>query len=191
MLSSADHLPVCCGFECLRYTNFLSQPHLESIQALLVIGNVMTNNMNAGTAWSLLGLTIRLAQGLGLHRACPPHVATSIVLPRSKTWFAIIWQDSLLSITYDRASTTAADDINTMPMPQEFAEVGAYHATMYQLSKVCLDIVRDRATPMRSADHYQRILERKESIAKIMREAADYLKDSRKCTTTKETLEHW
>lgn len=29
---------VCCGFECLRFTNFLSQPHVESIQALLIIG---------------------------------------------------------------------------------------------------------------------------------------------------------
>lgn len=29
---------VCCGFECLRFTNFLSQPHIESIQALVIIG---------------------------------------------------------------------------------------------------------------------------------------------------------
>ncbi|KAK5722087.1 hypothetical protein LTR17_014435 [Elasticomyces elasticus] len=182
---------MCCSFECLRYTNFLSQPHLESIQALIVIGNVIANNMNAGTAWSLLGLTIRLAQGLGLHRDCPPNVPTNVTLPRSKTWWAIIWQDSLLSMTYDRASTTGDIASNSMPMPQHISDVGAYHSTMYQLCKVGLDIVRDRALRMDPTEQYNRILRHRDEISNIMRDSADYLRDSRKCTSTKETLEHW
>ncbi|KAK4574297.1 hypothetical protein LTR86_002058 [Recurvomyces mirabilis] len=141
--------------------------------------------------WSLLGLTIRLAQGLGIHRTCPPHVATSIVLPRSKVWWAIIWQDSLLSITYDRASTTSAMDNNTMPMPQHFEAIAPYHATMYRLSKTNLDIVRDRATTMTEDTHRSRILEHRESISTIMRDSVEYLRDSRMCTTSRETLEHW
>ncbi|EOD46235.1 putative c6 transcription protein [Neofusicoccum parvum UCRNP2] len=45
---------ICCSFECLRITNFLSHSNLETIQTLLILGNVMSNNMNAGVAWSLL-----------------------------------------------------------------------------------------------------------------------------------------
>ncbi|KAK5138050.1 hypothetical protein LTR08_005848 [Meristemomyces frigidus] len=182
---------MCCSFECLRITNFLSQPHLESIQALLVISHVMANNMNAGTAWSMLGLTIRLAQGLGIHRNCPPNVPIEVVLPRSRVWWGIMWQDSLLSITYDRAGTTAGFDINTMPMPQHFALTGPYHSIMYRLSKVSLDIVRNRAMVMDSREHYDRIIEHRDAISAIMRESAEYLRDSRKCTSTRETLEHW
>ncbi|EME81452.1 uncharacterized protein MYCFIDRAFT_139761 [Pseudocercospora fijiensis CIRAD86] len=149
---------VCCSFESLRFCNFLSQPHIESIQALIIIGNVMTNNMNAGTAWSVLGLTIRLAQGLGLHQACPPAVPTDVVFPRSKVWWAIVWQDSLLSITYDR---NASLDVGSQPMPQHFGI------------------------------HVARINQHREEIANIMRDAAEHLRDSRKCTSSRETLEHW
>ncbi|KAK0268852.1 hypothetical protein LTR35_015274 [Friedmanniomyces endolithicus] len=182
---------MCCSLECLRQTNFLSQPNIESIQALNVIGMVIANNMNAGTAWSLLGLTIRLAQGLGLHRDCPPAVPTATVLPRSKTWWAIMWQDSLLSMTYDRASTTADIASSSMPMPQNIAEVGEYHASMYQLCKVGLDIVRDRAMRLEPAEQYSRILLCRDEIATITRNSAAYLRDTRLCSTAKERLEHY
>lgn len=36
-------------------TNFLSQPTLEAIQTLLIIGNVLSYNMNPGCAYILLG----------------------------------------------------------------------------------------------------------------------------------------
>jgi hypothetical protein len=39
---------VCCSFECLRITNFFSHSNLESIQTLLILGNVISNNNNAG-----------------------------------------------------------------------------------------------------------------------------------------------
>lgn len=151
----------------------------------------MTNNMNAGSSWSLLGLTIRLAQGLGLHRDCPPHVPTHITYPRSRVWWAVIWQDSLLSITYDRGSSAVG--LNTMPTPQHFAAdaVGPYHSIMYRVFKVGLDIVRDRASAKGPREHHARIIEHRDEIANIMRDSADYLRDSRKCTSSRETLEHW
>jgi len=46
---------VCCAYECLRIINYLSCSQLEDIQNLLVLGNVLSNNMNAGVAWALLG----------------------------------------------------------------------------------------------------------------------------------------
>lgn len=147
--------------------------------------------MNAGTAWSLLGLTIRLAQGLGIHRRCPPHISTEAVAPRSKVWWAIVWQDSLLSITYDRASAMTAGDSSTMAMPQEYVEIGAYHAVMYPLFKVGLDIVRGRSATTNSHDPYTRITQQRDEITSILRDAPDYLRDSRLCTTKRETLEHW
>lgn len=46
---------VCCSYQCLRMTNFLSQPSVEAIQTLLVIGNVLSYNMNPGVSYVLLG----------------------------------------------------------------------------------------------------------------------------------------
>jgi len=44
---------------------------MESLQALLILGFVLANDMKAEASWALIGLTCRLAQALGLHRG--PH----------------------------------------------------------------------------------------------------------------------
>ncbi len=74
----------------LRLSNFLIRPSLEALQALLILGFVLANDMKAEASWALLGLTCRLAQALGLHRG--PHESARISapaandLPRRKLW---------------------------------------------------------------------------------------------------------
>ncbi|OQO04061.1 hypothetical protein B0A48_10704 [Cryoendolithus antarcticus] len=183
----------CCAFECLRFVNFLSRANLQSLQTLLVVESVLTNNMNAGTAWALHGLTIRLAQGLGLHHPCPPSIPRELVYPRSRIWWAIVWKDSILSIIYDRSTEPTTATKHTMPMPMHYGPVSAYHAAMYPLVKIGLEIVRDRArtNEMSSIEIHDQIAHQRDAVSKIMREAADYLRDSRKCTNPRENLEHW
>ena len=110
---------------------------------------------------------------------------------RSRVWWAIVWQDSLLSITYDRASATGMLEVSSMPPPQDIGPTSAYHAVMYQLSKVGLDIVRDRAVPMSSGEQIARITKHRDELANMLRDAAEYLRDSRKCNSSRETIEHW
>ena len=43
-------------------TNFLSQPSLEAIQTLLIIGNVLSYNMNPGCAYIILGIPLSFAK---------------------------------------------------------------------------------------------------------------------------------
>lgn len=182
---------ICCSFECLRFTNFLSHATLESIQTLLILGNVISNNMNAGVAWSLMGLTVRLSQTLGLHRVCPPSVAPQVKAIRSKIWWALLWQDSLLSISYDRASSTTTID-HTVPLSQASTPgTRTYVECMYRLCKVGLDIVRERQSPQNSNDALMRITEHRNQLQDIMFDAADYLKDSRRCRSMRDQLEHW
>ena len=183
----------CCSFECLRFTNFLTYATIESIQTLLVLGNVVSNNMNAGVAWSLLGLTIRLAQTLGLHRQCPASTPIETKIVRSKTWWAVVWQDSLLSISYDRASSAATLDRPAYLPPGTSSTAGnrSYEESMYRLCRVGLDIVRERANPNKSHDDLIRVTEHRSELQEIMFEAADYLKDSRRCRSIRDQLEHW
>jgi hypothetical protein len=182
---------ICCSFECLRFTNFLSHATLENIQTLLILGNVISNNMNAGVAWSLMGLTVRLSQTLGLHRLCPPSTSAQIKSVRSKVWWALLWQDSLLSISYDRASSTTTID-HTVPLSQNAAPgTRTYVESMYRLCKVGLDIVRERQRPQNSQDALMRITEHRNELQDIMVDAADYLKDSRRCRSMRDQLEHW
>ncbi|KAF2108690.1 hypothetical protein BDV96DRAFT_504058, partial [Lophiotrema nucula] len=182
---------ICCSFECLRFTNFLSHATLENIQTLLILGNVISNNMNAGVAWSLMGLTVRLSQTLGLHRTCPPSTPLQHKIFRSKIWWALLWQDSLLSISYDRASSTTTID-HTVPLsPHSAPGTRSYVESMYRLCKVGLDIVRERQKPQNSHDALMRITEHRNELQEIMVDAADYLKDSRRCRSMRDQLEHW
>jgi hypothetical protein len=182
---------ICCSFECLRFTNFLSHATLENIQTLLILGNVIGNNMNAGVSWSLMGLTVRLSQTLGLHRRCPPSTPLPIMVSRSKVWWALLWQDSLLSISYDRASSTTTIDHTVPNHPNSTPGTRSYVESMYRLCKVGLDIVRERQRPQNSHDALTRISEHHNELQEIMVDAADYLKDSRRCRSMRDQLEHW
>lgn len=69
---------------------------------LLLLDNVLLTNTNAGVTWSLLGPTIGLAQGLDQAKR---HASSSV-------WWFVLWKDSFLSITLERAASTscAGDD---------------------------------------------------------------------------------
>lgn len=49
---------VCCAYQFLRATNFVSRPTLDAIQTLLIIGNVLSYNMNPGVSYILLGMRV-------------------------------------------------------------------------------------------------------------------------------------
>jgi hypothetical protein len=44
------------------------RPTVQCVQARLLIGLVLQNDMRPQAAWMLLGDTIRMAQSLGLHK---------------------------------------------------------------------------------------------------------------------------
>lgn len=179
----------CCSFECLRLTNFFARPTIETIQTLLILGNVLSNNMNAGVAWALIGLTMRLAQSLGIHTSSQKssNGQTSRPSHGSRVWWMVIWCDGLLSISYDRASFTAAHE-GCVPVTSPPGQ-RSYSESMQKLSKLALDIVQHRT---HDADQgLARITEQKHAIDQLMIDAADHLRDVRLCRSVREQVEHW
>lgn len=158
---------------------------------MLVLCHVISNNMNAGTSWNLIGLTARLAQSIGLHQECPPEMPAPMRAVRSKIWWTLMQQDSLLSITYDRASFTALVDHSAMANPRNHIDITPFHSAMLRVCKVGLDVVRDRSKPMSSRDRFSRIAANYDEIQTVLREVADHLRDSRRCRSMRESVEHW
>ncbi|KAI9833027.1 MAG: hypothetical protein M1819_003859 [Sarea resinae] len=182
---------VCCSFQALRLTNFFQQPSLESVQALLVLGNVISNNMNPGVSWTLLGMTIRLAQSLGLHKANKTSFPSNIQLLRRKIWWAVVWQDSLLSLSYDRDSSTATMNGDVGLTATSSFGHRTYTESMYRVCKVTLDIVRGR---MLSPGHnlgFSQISSFRKELEDIINDADDMLKDPAKCQTVSDQTEHY
>jgi len=102
-----------------------------------------------------------------------------------------MWQDSLLSITYDRASSTALMDHSSMAAPYNHVNLPPFHSAMYRVCKVGLDVVRDRSKAILPRDQFNRIHKSREEIDVIMKSSADYLRDSRKCRSLRDSIEHW
>jgi hypothetical protein len=194
-LDLASRVFVCCSFECLRMTNFLSNPSLENIQTLLVLGNVISNTMNAGVAWSLLGMTTRLAQVLGLHRPCRHDIPQSTKDERCKIAWTMMWQESLLSITFDRAPASAAiffTDSKALPYDSYMPDgTFSYAGCMYQVTKVGLELLQDRRKPRSTGDMLQRMQQYEQELRHIMGNAAAHLKSSQHCQSLQEQLQHW
>ena len=93
--------------DLIHYFADLSRPSFDSIQALLLTGFVLLNDMKAEASWAIIGLTCRLAQSLGLHRTnmtdekSPPEARQKEMI-RRKLWWTCVWHDTLTSLSFDR-----------------------------------------------------------------------------------------
>jgi hypothetical protein len=187
---------ICCSFECLRMTNFLSNPTLESIQALAVFLNVLLNMYNAGVSWAMLGLAIRLGQSLGLHRSCPPSTRRDTVIERSRTWWALIWQDSIISVTYDRAGAavhSACESIKSLPPDVASLPVGTwtFDRCMYELCRISLGIISERHEYKDIHHTLYRMAHFEKKIIDIKNAASQTVQDLAQCNNLSETIQHW
>ncbi|KAM5386559.1 hypothetical protein ACJZ2D_000522 [Fusarium nematophilum] len=94
--------------------DYLSNPSKKIIQALLILGHVLQNNMNPRAAWILGGNTIRVALSLGLHQPKSiPKTCRMSLAEAQHLRLAIVWQDALLSLAFDRPPAAQEMDIGS------------------------------------------------------------------------------
>ncbi|CAI7574876.1 unnamed protein product [Penicillium pancosmium] len=179
---------VCCSYQCLRMTNFLSQPTIEAIQTLLVIGNVLSYNMNPGISYVLLGMTLRMGLALGLHVESSRFSADERYR-RRHVWWSMAWQDSHFSLSYDRPSTTAVSQPDIAY--REGSQPGdlSYFETLCRVISLALEVVRIRMLSPHAQMSFGSIQAYKERIQTIMDEAKPYLREAQWCSNATENLE--
>ncbi|KAL4746969.1 hypothetical protein BDW72DRAFT_183794 [Aspergillus terricola var. indicus] len=179
---------VCCSYQCLRMTNFLSQPSIEAIQTLLVIGNVLSYNMNPGISYVLLGMTLRMGLALGLHVESS-HFSTAERYRRRHVWWSMAWQDSHFSLSYDRPSTTAVSQPEIAKREGSKPGDYSYFESLCGVISLALKVVRSRMLSPHSQLSWESIQKYKDQIQKILIEARPYLRDPKYCISPTEHLE--
>ncbi|KAL4929745.1 putative C6 transcription factor [Aspergillus undulatus] len=179
---------VCCSYQCLRMTNFLSQPTIEAIQTLLVIGNVLSYNMNPGVSYVLLGMTLRMGLALGLHVESS-HFSAAERYRRRHVWWSMAWQDSHFSLSYDRPSTTAVSQPEIAKREGATAGDYSYFESLCGVISLALKVVRSRMLSPHSQLSWASIQEYKDHIQRILIQARPYLRDRKYCVTSTEHLE--
>ncbi|KAL2015361.1 hypothetical protein VTK56DRAFT_5758 [Thermocarpiscus australiensis] len=181
------------SFHFLRLGNFLLRPNLDSIQALLMTSFVLLNDMKAEASWALLGLTCRLAQSLGLHRAQPlddrqtPDAAKK-ELARRKLWWTCLWHDTLTSLSFDRSPMTNIPCCPLPLSPTANTEGWAYLEAMYHLCQ----IISERLNPDAAANAtYVQILDNCAAVESIRGKLMPQLRSKDACRSALDRLQHF
>ncbi|OJD13421.1 hypothetical protein AJ78_06130 [Emergomyces pasteurianus Ep9510] len=179
---------VCCSYQFLRMTNFLSQPTLEAIQTLLIIGNVLSYNMNPGVSYVLLGMTLRMGLALGLHVESNRFSSAERYI-RRRVWWSMAWQDSHFSLSYDRPSTMAFSQpdipyhVNSQPGNRSYFE------TLSRIISLTMEILKGRMLSPHSQMGVPVIQAYKDELQRIMADGAPHLRDPQYCLSPFDHLE--
>lgn len=179
---------ICCSYQALRMSNFLTHPSLETIQALLIIGNALSYNMNPGVSYVLLGMTLRSAISMGLHVSSSNYSEHESYL-RSRIWWALAWQDSHFSVSYDRPSSSILCTPNLPYTSQSVPGNRSYVESMTGIIKLTQEILRDRLLNPKQAMSWAMITKYKDEVQRIWNEASPRLRDRAQCTQMTDHLE--
>ncbi|KAM7187545.1 Fungal specific transcription factor domain containing protein [Rhypophila sp. PSN 637] len=181
------------SFHFLRLGNFLLRPNLDSIQAMLMTSFVLLNDMKAEASWALLGLTCRLAQSLGIHRAqvLDGRQTADVVkkeMARRKLWWTCLWHDTLTSLSFDRSPMTNIPCCPIPVSPTAETEGWAYLEAMYHLCQ----IISQRMNPDAVASAtYAQILDNSAALEGIREKLLIQLKNKEDCKSALDRLQYF
>ncbi|KAJ2901439.1 uncharacterized protein MKZ38_001869 [Zalerion maritima] len=182
------------SFHFLRLGNFLLRPTLDSIQAMLLTGFVLLNDMKAEASWALLGLTCRLAQSLGLHlpstqtsRANSPAEAQSKDMVRRRLWWTCVWHDTLTSLSFDRSTMTNIPCCAIPETPQP-CEGWTYLDAMYRL---CQGISVHLNPEAAEKATYDEILANCDEFESIREKVVPQLRSKASCKSANDRLQYF
>ncbi|PKY02990.1 Zn(II)2Cys6 transcription factor [Aspergillus campestris IBT 28561] len=178
---------ICSAFQCLRMSNFFNQTDLDQIQAMALIGHCQRNNLDTNSAWILMGATMRLAQSIGLHEpslSSPP----AEQYQRNRLWWTLIWQDTFLSFTYDRPSSSITMNC---PIPYTPHTNGlTFSESIFTICSILRDRTRqDLSTSTTTTDPTQSALDAKRQLESLRDSVAPSLRSKSHCQSLQDHLE--
>src|SRR3984885_10625305 len=169
-------------------TNFMSQPSLETIQCFLIIGNVLSYNMNPGVAYILLGMALRMAFTLGLQTDSHQFSGPQQYL-RRRVWWALAWQDSHFSMSYDRPSSSALYGPEIPYRRTSKPGLRSYAESMFRIIQLTQEIIKGRMVKPDANLTWGTIRSYKEEITRIVAEGAPHLRERHHCASKTQNLE--
>lgn len=168
--------------------NFLSHGCLETIEACLIIGNALAYNMNPGVAYIVLGMTLRSALSIGLH-VTSQKFSDEENYQRGRIWWALAWQDSHFSVSYDRPSSSILCFPDIPYTKQSSPGRRSYVESMSAMIRFTQQILRDRTLNPRAAMTWSAIQNYKDEVSRIVADAQPRLRDVSLCTQVSHHLE--
>lgn len=102
----------------------------------------------------------------------------------------IVWQDSLISISYDRGSSTVNNWLQETSDPSESMNL-SYVDCMKILCKTGLQIVQERNEHGKARNELTQLERHWNMLSTMMTQSMPHLQDSPACRSMKDQLEYW
>jgi hypothetical protein len=183
--------------QLLSYANYILCPNESSVMALLLVTRILQNDFQPEAAWSIIGMVTRMAESIGLQT---PNYNINVPLPtreadtsrRRKLWWAVLWQESQLTMCFGRPASLDAKDPpspNTSPGSSNLTYIDCmYSLCQYAVSAqhehACCSTPPDRSTFSRSIDAIA-------AVRIIHEQALPRLSDKQKCRSIQERIEYF
>ncbi|KAI9750735.1 MAG: hypothetical protein M4579_006336 [Chaenotheca gracillima] len=119
----------------LLQPTLLRDGSLEKVQALLLGTRYLQSSNSPEECWNVLGLAVRIAYGLELHRPPPEEDGFNLKETKKRVWYACFTLDKLLSMIYGRPSAIDSSEANC-PLPEDLDDDCIYpHRLLYPTPK--------------------------------------------------------
>ncbi|CDO73241.1 hypothetical protein BN946_scf185008.g3 [Trametes cinnabarina] len=139
------------GRAALSMDSILESQSVPAIQALILMCHYMFLSFVDGPRWALMGLAVKLAQSLGLHRDSGRwNLDAKETFRRRSLFYELYTYDSWQSLTYGRPPSFASAFIDCK-MPEEPTKnvqgelEMSFAAWKHRFSSKCLAVVHERA----------------------------------------------
>lgn len=179
---------ICCSYQALRMSNFMIKPTLETVQAMLIVGNALSYNMNPGVAYILLGMTLRSALSMGLHARSQSFSEHDSYL-RLRVWWALAWQDSHFSVCYDRPSSSVLCQPEIPHTKHSTPGNRSYVESMSAIIKMTQEILLERAIHPKQMVSVATMTKYKDEVHRIWNDAKPRLRNRQQCVVIQDHLE--
>ncbi|KAJ5981883.1 hypothetical protein N7522_013511 [Penicillium canescens] len=170
---------ISASFQLLRLSNFLTSPSIDTMATFCFIAVYQQHEGKLNEYWPLLGMVIRLAQSMGLHR--DPSLISSLVPEESeirrRLFHAIVGQETALSVMFGRPNGLGFFDC-ALPRDMSDAELFgvnsavtvhpheiSYNRYAWELMEITRDLVTNSFTTPKSST-----LAREKSISQQLRQ---------------------
>lgn len=102
----------------LLHFDVLDSGSIELVQALALMGQYLQSTKYPNRCWNVVGLAIRVAQGLGMHMEATSQNRASIIEREMwrRTWHGCIVLDRIVSMTFGRPSMIPVHTKVALPM---------------------------------------------------------------------------
>ncbi|KAF8899631.1 fungal-specific transcription factor domain-containing protein [Gymnopilus junonius] len=135
----------------LSIESVLEEPSISAIQAMLLMCHFMFLSEISGPRWAIMGMVVKLAQSIGLHRDSRKwNLDPAQTKRRRELFYELLTYDSWQSLTFGRPPSLSSAHIDNQ-LPHEATQNAAgelemsFAAWKHRFSAQCLSVVHDEA----------------------------------------------